>query len=189
MAVLFVPAHLAFAVAVQAVGIDDEHASAKVVAGATEFAEGDLQLMGVGDGMGVEEKMDGDIGGDKGKSIGQFEAALPQAAAFADAGDAEGGLVDQLQGESRLDASAGPSGPAAEEVPSAEAKMFGDEQPQADEVAAETVGEGLADAGFDGGGIARAVTADVFGGMGFDRWERSVGTEPKEFFFEGRSRR
>ncbi len=129
LAVLFVPAHLTFAVAVQAVRVDDEDASAKVVAGATELAEGDLQLMGVGDGMTVEEEVDGDIGGDKGKSIGQFEAALPQAASFADAGDAEGGFVDQLQGESRFDAGAGASGPAAEEIPSAEAEMFGDEQP------------------------------------------------------------
>ncbi len=170
-------------------GVDDEDASAKVVAGVTEFAEGDLQLVGVGDGMTVEEKVDGDIGSDKGKSIGQLEAALPQAAAFADAGDAEGGFVDQLQSESRFDAGAGAPGPAAEQVPSAEAEMFGDEQPQADEIAAEAVGEGLANAGFDGGGVARAAPADIFGGMGFDGWDRSVRPEPKEFFFEGRSRR
>jgi hypothetical protein len=120
---------LAFAVTAQAVGIDNEHASLKVVAGATELAEGDLQLKSVGDRMAVEEQMDGDIGGEKGEPIGQLEAALPQTASVADAGEAEGGFVDQLQSEAWLDADARTSGPAAEQVPSAEAEMFGDEQP------------------------------------------------------------
>jgi len=81
--VLLVPAHAAFAVTADAVGIDDKQTAEDLPGSAAEFAQGDLQVFGLGDGVVIEQAMDGDIGSHERETIGQFETALPQTALIA----------------------------------------------------------------------------------------------------------
>ena len=54
------------------------------------------------------------IAGDKGQAVGQLKTALAEAAALPNAGDAQRGLMDQLQGQAWRDLRGGLAGPGAE---------------------------------------------------------------------------
>lgn len=80
--------------------------------------------------------------------MGQFKALLAQAALCAQARGTQGGFVDQLQGQAWFDVVCRPAGPLSEQVPSSEAEVFGDEQPEADEIPGDFIGEELSNAAF-----------------------------------------
>ena len=61
--------------------------------------------------------------------------------------------------------------------------MFGDEQPEADEIAGDLVGEQLADVALQAGGIAGLVARPLFGALGVDGQRRSLGVIPVEPLF------
>lgn len=96
--------------------------------------------------------------------------------------------MDQLERETWLDAGSVLLRPATQEVPGSQAQMFGDEQPQANEVAGNAIGEGLSDTLLDSGGVGRAVAALGLGGIGLNGAGDTRG-KLKEFFFADRIRR
>jgi len=72
--------------------------------------------------------------------------------------------------------------PATEKVPGSQTQVFRDEQPEADQIAGDAIGEGLADPQLDRGGISGPLAALRLAGMGFDGcgnlWATLI-----EFFF------
>jgi hypothetical protein len=85
------------------------------------------------------------IADDERKSIGQLEAALAEGARSPQAMIAQGGLMNQLQSHSGLDAFGGLAAPPAEQIPGAQPQVFGNEQPEAHEIAGDFVGQQLAE--------------------------------------------
>ena len=162
------PDHLALGIAAQPVGVDGQQISLEVSAGASDLTEGDLELLGLGDGVGVEQVVDGLVGGDEGESVGEFEPFLGEGAGLADAGHAQGGLVNELQSQAGFDAAVGLSAPAADQVPGSETEVFGNEQPDPQEGSRNLVGQQLPDAPFEAVGVARFVAATGFGALGLD---------------------
>lgn len=181
--------HLSLAVAGNAVGIDRQEAPGEMAPGPAHQAQGDLKFLGLGDGVGVEQIVNGAVGGDVGQAVGQFEAFLAEGATLPDAGDAEGGLVDQLQGQVRSDVPGGLSGPGAHQVPGAEAKMLGHQEPETDEGSGDLTGQELADVALETGGVGWFEPGGRLGTMGLQQKRRGGGTKDVEFFFAGRSGR
>lgn len=183
------PPHLALGIAAHAVGIDGEEFAAEMAAGVALVSEGDLEGLGLGDGVGGKQHVNGLVGGDEGKAVGDLESLLAEDAALAQSRDAQGGLVDQLKGEAGLDALGRLPAPAAQKVPGAQAQMLGQKQPQADARARHLIGEDLTNAAFETWRIARFVSPALLGALGFHLDERGVWVGPGrvEFFFEGRS--
>ena len=56
---------LAFGGTRYAVRVDGQALRAEVAGGAAELSQSDLQLLGIGDGVGVEQVMDGGVGSHK----------------------------------------------------------------------------------------------------------------------------
>ena len=103
--------------------------------------------------------------------------------------DHQGGLVDGLECQARLDLCTVLPCPAAQEVPRAQAEVLGHQEPDAHHVAADLVGEALADRALDAPGVGRLLAAALLGPLGVDGEAFAVGAKPMEFFFEGRSPR
>jgi hypothetical protein len=83
----------------------------------------------------------------------------------------------------------GPTGPGAEQIPGAQAQVLGQEQPDADLVAGDLVGQSLADLTFQAFGISRGRALFAAGALGLDKLGREGGVKGVEFFFAGRNRR
>ena len=91
-------------------------------------------------------------------------------------------FLDQLQGQARLD-TLWSGDPATDEVPDAQAEEFGGEQPQAEKVARDLVGQELAYATFQAECVAGDGPGASLGGL--DRQGRlRVRTVAIEFFFQ-----
>ena len=58
-----VPAHLTLAVAGHAVRVQRQKSAGEMSSGAAQFAQGDLQLLGLLDGVTLPEAVDGQVGG------------------------------------------------------------------------------------------------------------------------------
>lgn len=164
-------------------GIEGEEASGEVTTGAAHAPQGNLEVFGFGDGVSVQEAMDGRVADDEGEAIGQLKAALAEGATAAETVVAEGGFVEQLEGDPGLKGLRGLTGPAAEQIIGAEPQVFGDEQPEADEIAGDLVGQQLSDVALQAGGIAGLVPPPLFGALGLDGQRRSLGMIPVEPFF------
>ena len=177
------------AVASEAMGVNRQEAAHEVAAGPAHEAEPSLEVLGLGDRVGLEEVVDGLVAGDERKAVDEFEALLGEAPGLADPGHAEGGLVDQLEGQAAFDAAGGLPGPLAEEVPGPQAEVLGDQEPEAQEIARHLVGQELADAPSEGRRVGRDRANLLLGAEGLNRGRRAVGPVLIEFFFEGRSRR
>jgi hypothetical protein len=108
---------------------------------------------------------------------------------LADSLDAQGGLVDQLQGQSGLDPHRGLLRPAAQQVPGAQPEMFRDQQPQAHHGVTDLVGESLSHAALEADRIAVARTNQLAGELGRDLFGCPARPATVEFFFVARIRR
>ncbi len=181
-----VAGHLSFAPRADAVRINGQKAAVKVAACAAEFSQSDLKGLGLGDGMGREQVVDGLVGGHKRQAVGQFETLLAECVAAPDAGRAQGGLVNQLEGQAGVHMGAGATGPALKQLPRAQAQMFRRQKKQTDQSARDPVGQQLTDAAFDTALIARFYADGAFGALCFDRGR--LGPERVEFFFGGPTR-
>jgi hypothetical protein len=94
--------------------------------------------------------------------------------------------MHQLQSQAGFDAFRGLPGPAAQEVPGPQPKVFGHQQPQTEVRTADLVGQELAHAAFQTAGIGRLGTGKGPAALGGQRWfNRRLAA--MEFFFEGRS--
>jgi hypothetical protein len=66
--------------------------------------------------------------------------------------------------------------------------MLGDEQPETHQVATDLIGQELAYAALEAGGVTGLGFGAVLGAVGFESWFRG-GTIAMEFFFEARTAR
>lgn len=130
---------MAFAVAFNAVRIESEDVALEVAEGRAEFAEGELEGLGFADGMSVKEVVNGGIGGDKVEAIGDFETVLTESAGVPFSGDAERCFVNELQSDAWLNVTGGGGGPATQQVPSTQAQVFRDKEPDAGQVTADFI--------------------------------------------------
>ena len=135
-----------------------------------------------------QQGVNGHVAGHEGKSVGQLEAALAERALLPQARGTEGRLVDHLQRQTRFDALGRLTAPTAEQVPCAQPQVFGNQQPQAHQVAGDLVGQELPHAAFDAERIAGLGAGAFLGPLGLDLpiSDRSILIE---FFFEGRTLR
>ena len=84
-----------------------------------------------------------------------------------------------------LDVLPAPPRPATEEIPSTQAEQLGDEQPEADQVTGNFIGQALANAAFQALGIRRHRLDSDLAGLRDNRLRD--GAVAIEFFFEGRT--
>ena len=189
VAMRLAPDHLAFGLAAHAMGIDGQKAAGKLLARPADSSEGDLKGFTLSHRVGGQKVVNRLIGGDERKAVGDLHSPLAEGAALADPGDAQGGLVNQLQGQARLNLFGRFSTPAAQEVPGSQAQMLGNQQPQTHQRSRHFIGQKLAHAAFETGGIARLAAAVQDGALGLkgDQRGRRIGRRRVEFFFEGRN--
>ena len=182
--------HLALGKALEPMRIDRQDLSGKVVSGSAQLAPGHLQRLSLRHGVGFEQIVDGLIGGDKGQAVGYFEAFLAERTVAAQAAGAQSGLVHQLQGQAWFDAVTRNSGPATEQIPTAQAEVLGDEQPDPDVVAGDLIGQQLTDLTFQALGVAGFGALFAPSALGEEGGRRlMVRIQGVEFFFAGRNRR
>ena len=175
-------------IAVRPMGIDQQEFSRILSGNAADLAQGDLQLLGLGDRVTVEQVMHRRIRGQKRKSVEQLEATESNTPSLAEAPQAQGRLVHQLQGQSRLDPRPRLAGPPAQQIPCAQAEVFGDQQPQARHGITDLVGESLSYAAFDAERIAIDLADETPGALDLDFFGHHTRTAFVEFFFAGRIR-
>src|SRR5436309_16104334 len=104
--------HQALAITAEAMRINGQQFCSEMAAGPPQPSQSLLQGFGLSHRMGLEQIMDGWVGGDKGKAMEQFKSFLAQAARLAHTGDTQGGLVNQLQGQTGFDPGGGLAAPA-----------------------------------------------------------------------------
>jgi hypothetical protein len=102
---------------------------------AAQFTQGDLQLLGLLDSVTVQQVVDGQVGWNEGQAVGQLKTLLGERAPLAIGAQTHGGFIDQVQSQTRLDALGGQAGPGAQQVPSAQPQVLGQQQPNADLIA------------------------------------------------------
>lgn len=185
--VVAVTRHLALARAVEAVGVDGEQLPAQVSPGATQAAQGELERLGLRDGVSRKQVVDGLIRSYERQAVEQIESLLSEAPGGAKVADPQGRFVDQLQRETGRKICWGRAGPLFQQVPCPEAQMFGDEQPEAHEVAGYLIGQQLTDAAFDAYGIGGFAAVFPPGPEGLQHDRRPERMELIEFFFGVRS--
>lgn len=177
------PWHLALAGTVHPMGIDRQETAAEMPPSAAEASEDNLQMLCLLDGMGVQEVVHGLIRGDERQAVEDFKTFLAQAAGGPRGGDAEGGFVDELQRQSGIEVGLGVAGPLAQERPRSQTKMFGNQKPEADEVAGDFVGQELADAALNAEGVGFFAFVFLEGAIGVQRGAPAKGVKLIEFFF------
>lgn len=181
--------HVALGVTDLAMGIQGEQLAREVAAGAPEFAEADLELVGLLDGVGLEQVVHGAIGGKKREAIGQFKALVAEGAMIAQGRPAEGRFVNQMQRQTwGQSARAQVTGPGAQQVPSAQAQMLGDKQPQSEQVAGDFISQELPNLAFEAARVDAGEPGSFSSALNRQRGRRVFGVERVEFFFARRNR-
>jgi len=105
----------------------------------TELSKHQLDSLCVGDAMGIEQMVHGRVTDHEGQSVSHFEAPLTERSFVAFARNAEGSLVNQLQGHPGFYMTGRFAGPVGEQVPGAQAQVFGHKEPGTHEVAGNLV--------------------------------------------------
>ena len=142
--ILLVADHLAFAVTWDAMGIDGQHLGGEMTQGRPQLSEHDLNGLGFGHAVGIEQIMNGPITGHEGQSVGDFKALLAEGAFLALAGQAQGRFMNQLEGQAGLHRGGVAAAPITEKIPAAQAQVLGHEQPDAHPVTGDFVAKQLA---------------------------------------------
>jgi hypothetical protein len=170
------------------VRVEGQQAALKVAAGTTEATQGELQFFRLRNGMGLKQIVNTLIGSDKGQAVEEFEALLGEGAGGTEVHDAQGGLVHELQGQAGGEVGGGGAGPAAEQIPGSQAQVFGQQQPEANQIAGNLIGQELADAAFEAEVIELfpAILADGSKGLYFHGG--TLGVELIEFFLQSELR-
>lgn len=102
---------------------------------------------------------------------------------------AQSGLVDDLERQSRGQILGLGLGPTADQLPGSQAQMFGHQQPDADLIAGDAVGQQLTDPPLQALRVGRLTALPFGGALGEDGRAGRLGVKGVEFFFAGRSRR
>ena len=127
------------------------------------------------------------IGRDEGQAVEELKALLGEGAGRAEVHDSQRCLVHELQGQAGGEVGGGGAGPAGEQIPGSHAQVFGQQQPEAHQIAGNLIGQELADAAFDAEVIELfpAILAD--GSKGLQFHGGTLGVELIEFFFAVRT--
>jgi hypothetical protein len=96
--------------------------------------------------------------------------------------------MDQLECNPWLDALAWLSGPSTEQLPGAQPQVFRNQEPEADHIATDLVGQELPHPAFEACGVARFGFHTLFGTLRLDGRFR-LWTIAVQFFFAGQSLR
>ena len=180
--------HVSTAVAVRPVRVDQQQFPGEMASATTNLSQGDLKLLSFRLRVAVEQQMDRGIRRQEGQSVEEFEAAERNVHSFPDPLQTQGRLMNQLHRQSRLDPHRRLTCPAAEQVPSPQAKMFRDQQPQACHVVTDLVGQSLSHAAFDAEWIAVDAPHHLAGDLGRDFFGHPARAAPVKFFFAARTR-
>lgn len=182
--------HVAFGVADQTVRIQSQNPSGEMAAGPAQLAQGGLEPLGLGDGVGLQQVMHGAVGGKERQAIGQLKAFVPQGAVLPQAGPAKSRFMDQMQGQARGQGSLGQiARPGSEQIPGTQAQVLGHQEPQAQEAAGNLIVQALPDLSFKAGRVGPFQALALSGPLGGQEGRRVFGVERVEFFFAGRNRR
>ena len=151
--------------------------------GSAPLAQSDLEALGLFDGVGVEQIVDGLVGGDQGQAVGDLKTLLTEGAALAHPADAQSGLRHPRERQGRFHRWAWTPRPATEQIPGAQAQMFGKQQPQAQWIARNFIGQPLARLPLQAFGISRFGPLFAAGALGLEATEWNFGIKLAEFFF------
>ena len=187
MGILFAANHLAFAVTGYAMRVDGENVSVVVSQGATKFAEHDLHGLCLGNGMEFEQMVYGVVADDERQAVGDFESLLTEGSLLPLSGEAKGGFMHELQGDPGFDVRGLAVGPSLEQVPSSQAQMFWDKEPDADHVTHDFITEQLSDMGFQAAGISRFRALSVLGSLTVNGFRWRGRERQMKFFFAART--
>ena len=91
--------------------------------------------------------------------------------------------MNHLHGYSRLDLGGVFTSPAPEKVPGSQEQMFGNQQPDADQVAQDLIAEQLAHLPLEAERISRFLATGLFGALGVDQQRLGRGERDVELFF------
>ena len=133
--------------------------------------------------------MDRGVSGHERQAIGQFKALLGQAAALAIGAQTHSGLIDQVQSQASFDPLGGCARPRAHEVPGSQAQVLWQQEPDADLIAGNFIGQELADPSLQALGISGCQALLLASALGLNELRRVGGIKGVEFFFAGRNRR
>ena len=156
----------------------------KVTTSSTYTTQGVLELFRLMDRMCIQQIMDALIGSDKRHAIEDLESFLGQAAGGPKMYDSQSCFMHKLQTEAGRKLARGRPSPLLQKIPGAQAQVFWGQQPQADEIPGDFIGQQLADAAFDADYVHFFVAIFSGGSEGFDFDRRSLRVELVEFFFE-----
>src|SRR2546427_11742678 len=96
-----------------------------------------------------------DVGHDERQTVEPFDPLVAQRPLLANASDTSGGCMDQLEGHPWLDALAWLSGPSTDQLPGAQPQVCRHQEPEADHIATDLVGQELSHPAFEACGVAR----------------------------------
>ena len=182
--------HLPFGVANLAVRIQGEYLGREVATGTSELAEANLELERLLDRVGIKQVVDGAITRKKGQTIGQFKALVAKGAVIAKGRPAQGRFVDQVQSQARSQRLRTQfTRPGPQQIPSAQAQMLGHQQPEAQQIAGEFIGQELTNLALDAARVGGNQSLSFSRALDRQRRRRVLGVEAVEFFFAGRNRR
>ena len=175
--------HLPLSCGVQAMGIQRQQSGGKVPQGATDLPQRHLQSLGLLQSMSVQHPVDRGVRGDKGQAIEQLETALAERAVISQSIQAQRRFVDQLQSQASRQVG-GPRGrPTLEQFPRAQPQVLGNQEPKADQVAINLVGQKLPDLAFEASGVGGLLSDLALGALRTDG--QGGAGRLIEFFFVG----
>jgi hypothetical protein len=177
--------HVPLGVADQAMRVQGQKPAREVTAGSAQLAQRGLELLGLRDGVSFEQIVRRAVGGQEGQAVGQFKTLVPQGTVLAQAGSTQRGFMHQVQGQARGQGALGwIARPGAQQIPSAQAQMFGDQQPQSQEVAGNFIGQKLANLAFQTGGVGLFDALAFSGALHRQQGGRVFGVQRAEFFLQ-----
>jgi len=164
--------------------IDGQELTMEVPTSSTYATQRVLERFGLLDRMGIQQIMDALVGSDKWHAVEDLESFLAEAAGGAKMYDSQSCLVHELHAQAGRKLARGGASPLFQEIPGAQAQVFGSQQPEADEVPGDFIRQQLADASFDADYVDLFAALDFGGAEGLDLDRRSLRMELIEFFFE-----
>ena len=149
-----------------------------------KLSQGHLELLGVGYCPAIEQFVDRGVVGQERQPVEGFEAAERQAASLSEPVGAERGFMHQLQCQPRSRALRRLPGPRAQQVPGSQTQVLRDQQPQAQGVVVDLIGEPLSNSALKAERIAVDVTHHVVAEPRFELLSHLARTTPVEFFLQ-----
>ena len=133
--------------------------------------------------MGQQKIVNALIGNNKRQAVEEFKALLAESPGGSKVHNSQSGFVNKLHGHAgRKFCWRGP-GPVCQQIPSAQAQVFGCQQPEADKVSRNLISQQLADAAFDAEMIESFVPIFSQGSKGLQFHRGTLRMKLEEFFF------